>query len=354
MIADKKHRITGITIMTGLILSALLGIGNSIGNAELTVPPAGKYVQRSIEENVEIEPFIRIDRDDPMAYEQDLANLRIITEGAYALGKPKEKYGIAPDYVPDLTGLDTLNASASAQFNEWQFRRLADTLRAEAEGKELIVFDLRRENHAFLDGRPFSVYGLHNWSNEGLTAEQIMQNERLFFGALAGTEFQAFAKGSDHRGEMSSYELDSMMTEQDLVKSEGFVYKRIPVLDHTWPKPEEVDTFIDFIKYHDMDHIWLHFHCHAGSGRTGAFLVIYDKMKNPDVAIEDICVRQAMLGASYMLQTKASDDYKIPLYQEKVKRVTQFGQYVEENYDNNYSVSWSDWLLKQSKPDGAQ
>lgn len=48
----------------------------------------------------------------------------------------KEKYGIDPDYVPDLTGLDTLNASASAQFNEWHFRCLADALRAEAEGKE--------------------------------------------------------------------------------------------------------------------------------------------------------------------------------------------------------------------------
>ena len=54
-----------------------------------------------------------------------------------------------------------------------------------------------------------------------------------------------------------------------------------------------------------------------------------------------------MLGASYMLQTEASDDYKIPLYQEKVKRVTQFGQYVEENFENNYPVSWSEWLSTQ-------
>lgn len=295
------------------------------------------------------EPFIRIDRDDPMAYEQELANLRIISEGAYELGKPKEKYGIDPDYVPDLTGLDTLDVSASAQLNEWQFHQLAEALRAEAGGKEIIVFDLRRENHAFLDGRPFSIYGLHNWSNEGLTAEQIEQNEKLIFGALAGTAFQAFAKGSDHRGEMAAYKLSSMMTEQELVKSEGFAYIRLPVLDHTWPKPGEVDSFIDFIKCHDMDNIWLHFHCHAGSGRTGAFLVMYDKMKNPDVAIEDICVRQAMLGASYMLQTKASDDYKIPLYEEKVKRVIQFGQYVEENYENNFSVSWSEWLLSQEE-----
>ena len=117
------------------------------------------------------------------------------------------------------------------------------------------------------------------------------------------------------------------------------------MIDHSWPVPEDVDAFIDFVKEHGMDNVWMHFHCHAGSGRTGAYLVIYDKMKNPDVAIEDICVRQSMLGASYMLQTNPSDDYKIPLYQEKAKRVVQFGQYVEENHANNYEVSWSDWLL---------
>ena len=136
MIAAKRHRLFGKAFMTALMVLALLGIGTGTGHAEDIVPNTGRYEKQSGEETAAFEPFIRIDRDDPMAYEKDLANLRIITEGAYELGKPKEKYGIDPEYVPDLTGLDTLNASASAQFNEWQFRRLADTLRTEAEGKE--------------------------------------------------------------------------------------------------------------------------------------------------------------------------------------------------------------------------
>ena len=78
-------------------------------------------------------------------------------------------------------------------------------------------------------------------------------------------------------------------------------------------------------------------------------MVIYDKMKNPEVPIEDICVRQTMLGSSYMLQTNPSSDYKIPLYEEKAKRVVQFGQYVEEQAADNYPVSWSEWLSLPAK-----
>ena len=78
-------------------------------------------------------------------------------------------------------------------------------------------------------------------------------------------------------------------------------------------------------------------------------MVIYDKMKNPGVPIEDICVRQTMLGSSYMLQTNPSSDYKIPLYEEKAKRVVQFGRYVEEQAADNYPVSWSEWLSLSAK-----
>ena len=47
MIADKKYRVFSITIMTALIILALLGIGNNIGNAEHAVPTAGRYEKQS-------------------------------------------------------------------------------------------------------------------------------------------------------------------------------------------------------------------------------------------------------------------------------------------------------------------
>ena len=185
--------------------------------------PEQPVQDQSAQEAKAFTPIIRIDRDDPKAAERDLENLRVITEGKYELEEPKAKYGIDPNFVPDLTGLDTLNVSASAQFTERQFRELAKTLRDVANGKEIYIFDLRRESHALLGGLPFSLYDLHNWSNGGLTLEQIEQSEKVIFGALSGTQFQAFVKDDDNRGKMALYQPGSMMTEQKLWRAKVFI-----------------------------------------------------------------------------------------------------------------------------------
>jgi len=76
----------------------------------VTVCPFGAHA-------AEYESFIRIDRDDPKAYDRELENLRIITGDMYAFKELNEKYGISKEYTPVETGLDTLDVSASAQFN---------------------------------------------------------------------------------------------------------------------------------------------------------------------------------------------------------------------------------------------
>ncbi len=45
-------------------------------------------------------------------------NQRFLTEGAYSFKTLDEKYGISPDVVPNVMGLDTLNISGSAEFSE--------------------------------------------------------------------------------------------------------------------------------------------------------------------------------------------------------------------------------------------
>ncbi len=42
-------------------------------------------------------------------------------------------------------------------------------------------------------------------------------------------------------------------------------------------------------------------------------MMLYDMMRNPDVAMEDILIRQTMLGGNYPLYTEESDSYKVPL-----------------------------------------
>ncbi len=298
--------------------------------------------------------FIRIDRDDPAAYDRPLENLRLITGDRYAFREADRKYGIAPDYIPNETGLDTLNISASAQFNDWQFHDLAAQLREVADGKEIIIVDLRRESHALLNGRPFSVYGTHNWSNPGLSADEIMADETRRFSAMIGTTITAHPKKNDAPGKAYTYHIESFMTEKELVESEGLTYMRIPVKDHSWPEPEAIDQFISLIREKGIDHLWLHLHCHAGKGRTGAFLFIYDVMKNPDLPVEDIAVRQTLLGSTCLLYTEDSDSFKVPLYLEKKEMAYLFSRYVDENRDSGYALSWSEWLEAQEAGDAAR
>ena len=162
-----------------------------------------------------------------------------------------------------------------------------------------------------------------------------------------GTTLEAHPKVDDEPGEAYKYEIDRFQSEKELTEDEGLYYVRFPLKDHCWPDAEYVDQFIDLIKELGIDNLWLHIHCHAGKGRTGSFLIMYDKMKNPDVPIKEIAIRQAMLGASYMLYTENSDSWKAPLYEEKARMTYLFEDYVNENKDTNYALPWSEWLEGQ-------
>ncbi len=299
-------------------------------------------------------PFIRIDGDDPESWKKELKNVRIITGDRYCFREPDAKYGIDPAYVPNIEGLDTMNISASAQYGEAQFDLLADTIEEAAGGREIYIFDLRRESHALLNGIAFSQYALHNWSNAGMDAEEVEAAETDLFGSMVGSTVAAYPKEDDAPGTMTEYSVTEFMTERELVEGRGFRYIRIPVTDHSWPEAEQVDEFVSFVKSIDTEQVWLHFHCHAGKGRTVLYMLIYDKMKNPGVPMEDFIVRQTLMGGTYPLYTEDSDSYKAPAYREKARMIRLFFRYVDENIETNYRVPWSEWLRQQEAvPDAA-
>ena len=285
------------------------------------------------------EPFVRIDGNMMAARSGDVASLRLITKGMYSLQEPTPRYEM-PDLSPDTSGLDTLNISGSGEFSEQQFLKLAETLRLCADGKDIYIIDLRRESHALLNGISFSWYGFNNWSNIGLSAEEIEDDQNQRFGALVGQALTAYPY-------RSTYQVKNYQSEKELVESQGFNYVRIPVLDHSWPEPEEVDTFVELVKSIDMDRVWLHFHCAAGKGRTGTFMFMYDKMKNPKVERMDLMVRQAKLGSTYMLYSGAGDSFREMLYTKRSMMALLFCDYVDENLESCYAVKWSDWLANQ-------
>ena len=49
-----------------------------------------------------------------------------------------------------------------------------------------------------------------------------------------------------------------------------------------------------------------------------------------------------------------SDNYKVPYYAEKAKMVPLFCQYVEENYESDYEVKWSEWLATYEENEAAE
>jgi hypothetical protein len=93
-----------------------------------------------------------------------------------------------------------------------------------------------------------------------------------------------------------------------------------------------------------MKKSWLHFHCHAGTGRTGIFMMLYDKMKNPSVPMKDIVIRQTLTGSEYPLYSSSSNSFHGVLNAEKARMTPLLFRYVEENCDSGYAVSWSEWL----------
>jgi hypothetical protein len=205
-------------------------------------------------------------------------------------------------------------------------------------------------------GIPLSWYGSHNWENEGMTLREIEADESERFGAMIDSTVKANARKGDTPIEPPmDISVQSVLTERELVESEGFEYVRLPIRDHSWPTAETIDTFIPFVKRVDPDRVWLHLHCMAGRGRTGIMMMLYDKMMNPDVPMQDIAVRQAMLGSNYALYMEDSKSFKAPLYEEKARMTPLFYEYVQQCHEDNFEAPWSAWLKeREAQPSAAK
>ena len=315
-------------------------------------------------------------------------NLRLLTgeEGDnYRFRAMSSRYGFPEDYQANTTGFSTLNISGSSQYSAEQFHWLADKIREIAPGKDVYIIDLRQESHGFVDGTatqdgepvdckglPLSWYGEHNWANFGMTASEVLADEESRFQATVGQEISIKGRlsgggsgsgsgsgsggrpgsgggsgGSDRRQRTIPVQVTAYTTEKKLAEAQGFHYLRLAIPDRTFPEPDVLDTFIDLVQGIDMDNSWLHFHCMAGLGRTGIMMSVYDMMKNPDVPMLDILARQTMTGGSYPLSEGHSEDHLSSYDETRLRMVPLIYQYIQENHEANYPISWSEWLKQQ-------
>ncbi len=242
--------------------------------------------------------------------------------------------------TPSFLGLAELNASGSAQFSQQSLKKVMESI----PNWNITVVDLRQEPHGILNGMAITWYSHNNWTNTGLSKEEIEldQQERML--KLISNP-KAFVYTSKHKEDSFTVSVKVVESEEEISTRLGLGYKRIFATDHTRPSDEAVEDFVNFVKTLE-DGTWLHFHCSAGQGRTTTFMAMYDMMKNASqVSAEDIINRQALIGGLDLLSIPDVDHWKYPYVVARAEFVVEFYRYCIENPE--FSIGWLDWLAAQ-------
>ena len=248
--------------------------------------------------------------------------------------------------LPSREGLDTLMVSASAQPSGGELVPLFNKLQEMSAGAAVYIVDLRGESHGFVNNRAVSWFIEHNRANIGKSQAQILAEEKATLSVLPETTITALPYGKTDTKLFAAYtgRVISVSTEQEAAEKAGFSYRRFTVMDDEWPQADRVDAFLDFVRSLKGQRAWLHFHCHAGHGRTTTFLMIYDILRNPKVALEDIALRHRLQGGSDILTGSEKATVKAGLINNRAAKMRLFYEFAGETDPLVSGASWSEWL----------
>ena len=251
---------------------------------------------------------------------------------------------------PDATGLADLRASGSAEFNDPSLKLMLAKLKG-----PVTVFDLRQEDHVFVNGEAVSWYATNNWANVGKSNAAIVASETARVasckvGATIDVADDKGIKGGAAATPAEHMKVTRAQTERELLTAAGAAYVRVTVTDHARPLDDEVDRFIVAVRALPADG-WAHFHCRAGRGRTTTFLALYDMLRNaPRVALTDIVNRQSLLAGDYNLLASEPESgegaWKAGVAADRAAFVRAFYDYAKANPNGRPQV-WSEWLRAQ-------
>ena len=284
----------------------------------------------------------RIDSEDKAQLPRNFRT----ADGQFRQDLKDDKVGKNFTPVPSRQGLDHLAMSGSAEFSVGEFEAMKQALQHKARGPVYVV-DLRQESHGLFNGKAVSWYGERDWGNVGKSRQEVLQDEARRMQEARGkslllSELDDKKMPANPRVE----KINEAMSEQQLVESAGWHYFRLTDTDHVWPAAENIEAFIDFVRHLPQD-AWLHFHCQAGKGRTTAYMVMYDMLKNPEVSFGDILSRQYLLGGAYVAyepEKAKPDQWKADYYHQKARMIKKFYEYVQAAYRDDFAMKWSQWL----------
>jgi hypothetical protein len=286
-------------------------------------------------------------------------NFRTMTDSWNKPGK-----GIAPSRV----GLDTLNASGSAQFCKGQLQAIQSLVKDRVI-YPITIIDLRQESHGFfqltqpLQGESTIAVGWfaeRDWMSIGKNLVSINADEEGRFHSVMKSPNLPVIEIKSETGEGgvctgTSWPVDVVdwLTENGIALGLACQYQRFPATDHVRPQDTEVDQFIAFEVGLQGKNVWLHFHCRGGDGRTTSFLAMHDMINNaPTVAVDDILNRQQWLGGVDLNPppdtAPGNTSFKYPFAVERSQFMQNFYKYVCDAKPGNFAVSWSTWLVQNN------
>jgi Inositol hexakisphosphate len=264
---------------------------------------------------------------------------------------------------PSRQGLETLNASGSAQYCKDQLQAMLSTKRVSLP---MTIVDLRQESHGFfqldqpLQGESTIAVGWfadRDWMSigKGLVSVLADENDRLDSARQNPKLTVNEIKSVNSEGgicKMKPYPVVTVgwFTERQLARKAGIGYIRFPTTDHVRPRDEEVDRFVDF-ETTLAPGIWLHFHCRGGDGRTTTFLAMHDIIHNaPAVTVDNILIRQYWLGGVDLYAPPPTPtNYQYPFAVEREEFIRHFYEYVCAAKPGGFKLRWSAWVAQGTR-----
>jgi|GEM_PF-3072522 len=239
-------------------------------------------------------------------------------------------------YQPNLSGLDTLNASASGHLSKIKIEKNLNHYK-----RPLYVVDVRLEPDYFIKGIPVGWLGMRE------------QNGHLvdLYHAKSWTQkpWHKFKWGVRRLVNLGTTTIDpqQLTTEIDFLKPFNIAYYCCGSTRHHVHGDALIQEFITF-----LDHLprkaWLHFHCATGRGRSTTFMVLYDIYRNhARVSLDDIILRQHMLGGENILDVALRPKgtwTKTDLLKRK-ELAQDFYNYMNDP-DGYGHQSWTNWKQK--------
>ncbi len=263
------------------------------------------------------------------------------------------KFRTSADVLPsgatvNSLGLDQLHVAGSHQFSKDSFV----TALTRIPSKSVVVVDLRRESHGFLNDNAVSWYGPQDAANLNKTIPQIMASEQRLLTRLSKSSYRwvynIVSKTDDGYVDKVTHDIvqiQGVQSEQQFVEKNHLGYQRFYVEDFHAPTDAEVNRFVRFAKSLPAN-TWLYFHCRGGEGRTTTFMTMMDMMKNAkQVSYDDIMARQVALGGTDLRDLPGAASFKYPFAVQRVAFLRSFYDYAKNNNDN-FATPYTAWKQK--------